>query len=82
MRTIKTVKYKLPAFWASALINADRTGLSDNDERELDLVMDSLGQGRLFGNALDCTEYAEFSNWHDAPGVLPCDCLTFTFPKL
>jgi hypothetical protein len=32
---IETIRYRLPAYWACALINDDYTGLSDNEEQEI-----------------------------------------------
>ena len=37
----ETIEYSLPMFWASALINDDSSGLSDNEQREIDLFWES-----------------------------------------
>lgn len=33
---IEVIKYRLPVYWAGALINDDYTGLSDEEEQEID----------------------------------------------
>ena len=74
---MKTETYTLPAFWASALVNGDYSGLEDDDEAHL---VAWLAAHPGLGSCLSCTEEAEFRKHHDAPGVLACDCLDFTFP--
>lgn len=32
---IELIRYKLPVYWTCALINGDYTGLSDEEEREI-----------------------------------------------
>jgi len=32
---IEVIRYRLPAYWACALINGDYTGLSDEEEMEI-----------------------------------------------
>ena len=32
---IEVIRYRLPIYWACALINGDYTGLSDEEEREI-----------------------------------------------
>ena len=32
---IEVIRYRLPVYWACALINGDYTGLSDEEEREI-----------------------------------------------
>lgn len=32
---IEVIRYRLPVYWACALINGDYTGLSDEEERKL-----------------------------------------------
>jgi len=82
MNNLQQTTYTLPAHWASVLINLDYSGLSDEEENQLDSFIDSE-----FGEHLFCTvnvsEDAEpaFCKYHDAQlyGVLACDCLEFTF---
>ena len=75
---MKTETYTLPAFWASALINGDYSGLSVCDVLSVDLWLNTHPE---LGACLSCSEEAEFIHWHiDSPEVLPCDCLDFLFP--
>lgn len=73
--------FELPAFWASALINGDTSGLSDNDEQALDDFAEFMLAEYGSCWALDCSEEPSFMRWHDAArfGVLACDVLTFSF---
>ena len=32
---IEVIKYRLPVYWAGALVNGDYTGLSDEEEQEI-----------------------------------------------
>ena len=75
-----TQTYWLPAHWASALINGDTTGLEDDDEKMLDLVI----KAEELPSPIGCGEEAEFRKYHDAQpyGVLACDCLEYTFPMV
>lgn len=74
---METTTYTLPAHWASALINDDRTGLEDDDERQLDALM--AGEG--LPAPLSCSDESFFCTYHDARpyGVLACDCLEYVF---
>lgn len=76
-----TVTFTLPAHWAPALINGDNSGNSEQDDREIELW---IANNTDLGEALDCSDYAEFQPFHDATsiGVLPCDCFEFTFPVI
>ena len=75
---IKTATYKLPAQWASALINGDWSGLKEREEEQLTAVI--AGEG--LPDPLDVSDEPEFLKYHDAQpyGVLACDCSTFVFP--
>lgn len=74
---MKTIEYTLPAFWASALINGDYTGLSDEDEAELEAWLESESDA-INGDCLNVSDEPEFRPYNDA-GTLACDCLTYTF---
>ena len=67
----------LPAHWAPALINGDTSGLDDEDEQHLDLILADLGSM----HCVDADENAGFYHRHDASsyGVLACDCCVYTF---
>jgi hypothetical protein len=71
--------FDLPTFWAAALANDDRTGLSDADERALDAFFaDNPGL-----HCVDSSDETAFMRWHDAAtyGVLACECCTYLFHK-
>lgn len=72
-------RYDLPAHWASALVNDDRTGLDDADERELDAFL--RGEGLSSCSVVVEDSEPEFRRYRDAQpyGVLACDCLSFAF---
>jgi len=71
----------LPAHWASALINGDYTSFDDSNPEDSDemAIIDHIE--RLFGSCTGVSDTPEFRTHHDASadGVLPCDCLTYTF---
>ena len=71
---MKTTIYTLPAYWASALINGDFSGLEDSEEKEINDFI----AGENLGSCLDCTTDPEFKRTNDA-GTLAGDCLDFTF---
>lgn len=77
-RKIETLEYTLPACWACALINDDRSGLEDQDEAELDRFLKSeQTEGRRFACiAIRGEQYFAHSN--DA-GTLAGDVLDFVF---
>jgi len=76
---MKFTEYTLPAFWASALINADYSGLSDEEEKALNAWLDAEKPGYCVG----CSESEEFCWRHDASDfALACDCLIFTFQRV
>jgi len=75
---IQTEEYNLPSFWASALINDDWTGLTDEDALELNAFIERVQPGPCIDS-----EYKGFHWIHDAsPYVLACDCCAFTFQVL
>lgn len=77
MHVLEPYTAVLPSHWASALINGDRTGLTDEDEAVLDRVLELNPEWSL---PVSC-EDAGFWIFHDAApyGVLACDCQTYTF---
>lgn len=73
---MKFTAYKLPAHWASALINGDASGLSD--DQALAQWLDDVKPGYC----VSCDGEPEFTRWHDAREyALAGDCLTFTFQE-
>ena len=78
MTTIETITYTLPAHWASALINGDESGFSDEESEALEAWLNHEGVGAC----VDVSQESFFSAFHDARFyVLACDCLEFTFIK-
>jgi hypothetical protein len=75
--SIETIVYTLPAAWASALVNDDRTGLDADEIIDLNRFM----KGENLGSPVNVSDNEEFNPFHDARGygVLPCDCLEYTF---
>lgn len=72
------IEYILPAHWASALVNGDKSGFSDEESEALEAWLNHEG----VGSCVDVSEDAFFSPTHDARFyVLHCDCLKFTFNK-
>lgn len=71
--------YLLPAHWACALINADTSGMEDDDERALDRWFSRTFP--LGAHCLDVSDDVQFTRWHDASSTLPfaCDAADFTF---
>jgi len=72
------ITYILPAHWASALVNGDESGLSDEESEALEAWLTHENAGSCF----DVSFVPFFSSTHDARFyVLACDCLEFTFAK-
>lgn len=80
-RKIETVTFTLPAHWAVALINADESGLEEEDCAALDAFVADMVRNYGSCHCVDVSEDTEFMRWHDAAhyGVLACDVATFTF---
>ena len=74
---MKTQTFNLPAHWASTLINGDESGNDDSDTADIAEWLDARPE---LGACLNCDDEPAFRHWHDAPGVLACDCLAYTFP--
>jgi hypothetical protein len=74
---MKTQTYTLPDFWASALINDDASGLTDEEHEQLNDWLEDYKPGFC----VNVSEDTQFTKWHDArdAGVLACNCLEFTF---
>lgn len=65
--------YTAPSCWASYLINGDLSGIDDDDIRQADDFVESVGAGA----PVDCAE-AGFINRPDF-GKLAGDCQTYSF---
>ncbi len=68
---IESKLYTLPTYWASALVNDDRSSLSDEDEQELDEWLEFHKPGR-------CVEVSEESDFRRFQGM-GCNVSDFTF---
>ena len=84
--TIQTYKLHLPNFWASALINSDYSGLTQQEESELNRFIEYWQDDLILVSAnIESDENAYFEShfmkYHDASnlGVLACDCCEYTF---
>lgn len=67
--------YKLPAYWASALINGDYSGLNDAEEKQINNWLDSHKKEGCRMWCLDCGEESEFSTFKG----MGCDLLEYNF---
>lgn len=70
----KIMKVDLPAAWASALINNDRTGLTRYPE-DLDEFECWAKENPHLLNPIDCSEHEFVGRWD---GLL-CDMLTYIY---
>ena len=74
---IETVTYRLPAYWASYLINGDATGMEDAEMAAVDAFVKSVAPAY----PVSCENYSVFDRTHDAFSFLPYAGATeeFTF---
>lgn len=71
---VKTERYRLPSYWASAIINGDYSGLDDNEEKAVNDFLSSVN-----GSAIDVDFSTEgFYHCNDA-GTLPGECVEYIF---
>ena len=76
---MKTATHTLPAFWASALVNGDSTGI-DLAEK---LVIHRWRKAHPeLGPCLTCSDLPQFHRHHDAPELGACLCFYFVFPLI
>lgn len=79
---LKTETYMLPTYWASYFMNADETGYSNRELREIHAfeadMVERHGQCWCLDVTIDGTD---FRKYHDATeyGVLACDVAAYTF---
>lgn len=67
--------YTIPAHMISAIEYGDTSGLSDSDEKALDVFIDSLPAGnRCFSFEV----FTEFTHKNDVLGRIGCDCVEAT----
>ena len=72
---METTTLTLPAHWASALVNADYTGMSNHEIVEVETWQNS----NTHNSPVDVSREPEFVAYHDAVNVLPAECLEYTF---
>ena len=74
---IEVIRYRLPVYWAGALINDDYTGLSDEEEQEID---DFIKHADGYPVSVDW-ETEGFYPYNDANAIAG-NCADFIFHKL
>jgi hypothetical protein len=79
MASFSVETFVLPIHWASYFVNADPSGLDDDDI----VAADGWWQATFSGQCVSCTDVADdsgFCRFHDAEHwCLACDVATFTF---
>jgi hypothetical protein len=73
---MKTVTYILPAYWASALVNDDYSGLEELDHQEIEKFL--FAHKGDIGTCVGVSEDQYFSHTNDAH-TLAGDVAEFTF---
>jgi hypothetical protein len=78
---VQLERYELPIYWGPALINADMTGYSTLELRQIERFLEAMIEFHGTCWCIDVGDDLWFSAYHDARefGVLPCDVATFTF---
>lgn len=74
---IEVIRYRLPVYWAGALVNGDYTGLSDEEEQEIN---NFLKQADGYPVSVEW-ETEGFYSRNDANSIAG-DCADFIFHKL
>jgi len=75
--SVEVIRYRLPVYWACALINDDYSGLSEEEIREINAFLRNAE-----GYAVDVDwETQGFYHCNDA-GTLPGECADFIFHKI
>ena len=76
---MKTETHTMPAHWASALINNDKSGFSEADFNEFEAFVD---MHRKLQNPVCCSEETTLERFTFYPGkTILCECLVYTFLK-
>ena len=73
---MEQIKYTLPEFWASYLINGDASGLEDGEKEEIDAFL----KNENLGHCLTCSDEPFFTWRHDG-GNLGATCLEYIFER-
>jgi hypothetical protein len=72
---MKKLTYKLPAYWASYLVNGDASSLQDGEEQQIKYFLAC----HALGSPCDVSEDQYFSHSNDAHTGLGGDCCDYTF---
>jgi len=74
METTNQITYRLSAYWIGALFYGDYSGLTDEEEIEINEFLKTAE-----GHAVDIVKESKgFYHSNDA-GTLPCDCYEYIF---
>ena len=73
---IEIIRYRLPVYWARALINDDYTGLSDEEEREINNFLEQA-EGYPVDVDLETEGFYRCNDANDIAG----SCADFIFHK-
>lgn len=76
MSALTETQIKLPTHWASALINGDRTGLTDDEELELDYYLNNNPE---HNNPVGVSEESELGHFDFNGKTLLTDLSTYKF---
>jgi hypothetical protein len=79
MTKVEKEVYKLPQYWASALINGDYSGIDDDEELQIKEFLASVPQGFY---CVECSEESSFSYYNDSNTNYGCDVSEYTFIKI
>lgn len=75
---MNTETYILPEYWASALINADYSGLEDSDIEEIENFESENKEANCRFTCIGCSDESYFS-WRNDATNLGGDVLEYTF---
>lgn len=74
--SIEIDTFDAPAYWASAFVNGDTSGLEEADLADFEAW---CAENPELCNVVDCSEESWFGQFHfDSQGTLGCDLLTYT----
>lgn len=73
---IEVIRYRLPVYWARALINDDYTGLLDNEEQEIRNFLK-----RVKADPVSVDWKTEGFYWCNNANNTPGECVDFIFHK-
>lgn len=73
---IEVIRYRLPVYWARALINDDYTGLLDNEEQEIRNFLK-----RVKADPVSVDWKTEGFYWYNNTNNTPGECVDFIFHK-